>query len=619
MAFIPADARVVVSDVGNTSGVTGGFPRLMILAGGDNITLSGATDLNAMTVTISGAAGGGGGAGTNTLGISNLGNTSGTSGVITGSNLQFILAGGNNIVLSQSINGSSATVTISASNQSVQTQMTGLTAGLSNIGNTSGDTALVSRRLVFAGGNNITLSGSTDANSMTITVSAFNQSVQTQMTGLTAGLSNIGNTAGDTGLVSNRLVLAGGNNITLSGSTNGQSMTITISGAAGGGAAGSISAGTTRATLGEVVFSNSNGISFGVNGQTVTASYTVPTVPAQFSGGLSNIGNTSGDTGVVTGRLVFAGGNNITLSGSTNAGSMTITVSAANETQTVPAAATTVSRVQSVNVVGTQTSFARQDHQHEGLYAIDIGGNTAGTTSSGAGSFRLAGGPNITLSGSTAAGGMTVSISGGAGGGGGAVTYSQYMPYDEAENVVGQVGQGTLFIQPQVWPNVQFDRLAYRILASKATNSTGSATISLWAGFYTKNGSTLSLAHSSSTTLGLTLSGTANSSLYSSARVMTMGWTTTVTANNYWVGLVSRTTTGGNQATFSNFLQSQMASSFSGILGVASATSAQRILGQGIYTATTSAIPASIAFSQISGTGSAHHRPPLFYVLSGTA
>lgn len=40
---------------------------------------------------------------------------------------------------------------------------------------------------------------------------------------------------------------------------------------AGGGNTGSISAGTTNATLGEVVFSNSNGVSFGVNGQTVTA------------------------------------------------------------------------------------------------------------------------------------------------------------------------------------------------------------------------------------------------------------------------------------------------------------------------------------------------------------
>lgn len=60
--------------------------------------------------------------GTNTFGASNLGNTAGTSGVITGAAVQYVLAGGNNITLSQSILLSSATITISAANQSVQTQ-----------------------------------------------------------------------------------------------------------------------------------------------------------------------------------------------------------------------------------------------------------------------------------------------------------------------------------------------------------------------------------------------------------------------------------------------------------------------------------------------------------------
>ena len=70
-----------------------------------------------------------------------------------------LLAGGNNITLSQS----GQSVTISGPNtvaQSVQTQMTGLTAGMSTGGNTSGTTGLVSQQLVFIGGNNITLSQS---------------------------------------------------------------------------------------------------------------------------------------------------------------------------------------------------------------------------------------------------------------------------------------------------------------------------------------------------------------------------------------------------------------------------------------------------------------------------
>jgi hypothetical protein len=54
---------------------------------------------------------GGGAAGSGTFGMSNLGNTSGTTGTIAGSNVQVVFAGGNNITLSQSINGSSATIT----------------------------------------------------------------------------------------------------------------------------------------------------------------------------------------------------------------------------------------------------------------------------------------------------------------------------------------------------------------------------------------------------------------------------------------------------------------------------------------------------------------------------
>lgn len=53
--------------------------------------------------------------------------------------------------------------------------------------------------------------------------------------GLIGGMTNIGNTSGTSGVVSSQIVFAGGNNITLSQSVNGQSATLTISAAAGGG------------------------------------------------------------------------------------------------------------------------------------------------------------------------------------------------------------------------------------------------------------------------------------------------------------------------------------------------------------------------------------------------
>jgi hypothetical protein len=57
-------------------------------------------------------------------------------------------------------------------------------------------------------------------------------------------------------------------------------------------------------------------------------------------------------------------------------------------------------------------------------------------------------------------------------------------------------------------------------------------------------------------------------------------------------------------------------SAFSGIMGVAAAASQQIRLGLGTYTATTSALPGSIAFSQLTGSGSAAHRAPWIWFLS---
>ncbi len=103
-----------VSTDGNTAGATGTVSNQLVLAGGNNITLSQTTGAGGATVTIVGGAGGGGGAGTNTFGMSNLGNTAGISGAVSGSQVAMYFAGGNNVTLSQSLNGSSGTITISA-------------------------------------------------------------------------------------------------------------------------------------------------------------------------------------------------------------------------------------------------------------------------------------------------------------------------------------------------------------------------------------------------------------------------------------------------------------------------------------------------------------------------
>lgn len=279
MTYIPSasNGRMNVTIGGNTAGagalVSSGT---LTLAGGNNVTLS----QNGNVITISGGVGG-----SNTFGMSNLGNTSGTSGMISGSALRFAFAGGNNVTLSQSLNASSGTITISAANQTIQTQ------NLHNVslsGNTAGVMAQVSSgTLTLAGGNNITLSQ--NGNAVTISGAAGGGggiALANAQTTYTSGTAN--------------LAVAGGA-MTISSGAN-QSFNFSVPQTSSLSATGALSISTNAFT-----------ISIGV--------------PA-FSAGVSNIGNTAGTSGTASNQLVFAGGNNITLSQSTGAGGNTITISA---------------------------------------------------------------------------------------------------------------------------------------------------------------------------------------------------------------------------------------------------------------------------------------------------
>jgi len=293
MAYLPPinGGRMNATIGGNTAGagslVSSGT---LTLAGGNNITLS----QNGNAITISGASGGGGGialansqttytsgtanlvasgaltigsttgqsfnfsvpqtsslsatgavsisvngstisigaptAGNNTFGMSNLGNTNGTTGIASGSALQYVLAGGNNVTLSQSLNGASGTMTISAANQTVQTQ------NLHNLtlsGNTAGAMAQVSSgTLTLAGGNNVTLSQNGNA----ITISAGNGgggiALANSQTTYTSGTANL--------VASGALTIA---------STTGQSFNLSVPQTSSLSATGIVSISTNGSTI----------------------------------------------------------------------------------------------------------------------------------------------------------------------------------------------------------------------------------------------------------------------------------------------------------------------------------------------------------------------------------
>src|SRR3989304_8517031 len=451
-----------LSTLGNTLGTTGTVSRQLIFAGGNNVTLSESINGQSATITIAAAAVG---AGSFSAGISTGGNTSGTSGTVEN---QLVFAGGNNITLSQSINGQSATITVSAFNQSEQTQK--ISRDVNIIGNTSGTTAdITSGTLYLAGGDNINLLQ--DGNSITISMA------ENTFTNFSAGVSNLGNTSGTTGTVNCRLVLVGTGEISLRQSVDGCSATVSISAeheidaiSLSGNTSGTLSlistgtaylAGGNNITLSQDqdtitisafnqsqqtqniirdvnIGGNTSGTTADITsgtlvlagGENITLSQNANTLTIfahhAFSGGMSNLGNTSGTSGLAHQELAFVGGNNITLIQSADINNESATITISGETIHEPmslgisnlgntSGTSTVSDfhrfvfVGGNNITLSQSNDASsgtltisaftQTEQTQNRFDLTLAGNTTGTLAPvSSGTLTLAGGNNITLS-----------------------------------------------------------------------------------------------------------------------------------------------------------------------------------------------------------------------------
>lgn len=245
-----------------------------------------------------------------------------------------------------------------------------------------------------------------------------------------------------------------------------------------------------------------------------------------------------------------------------------------------------------------------------------ISGNTGGDASTASGTNLVIGGTNgASVALSTAAGAATLWVDAGAGG---AAQLSYWNPQDAYMQVGGQQGNGTFHVQPAQAPSVTFDRIAMPLLFSGATNSTGTMSGTVLFGVYTRNVGTLSLLASTSTTFTVNHSGTASSTVNNGIRLMTIPFSSSLAQSQYWIGIGSRSSTAGANVTWSQQLASQVNSNFSGLWGVGTSASIQYTRGLGHYSATTTAVPSSIAYSQINGTASIVLRQPVFYLVNGT-
>ena len=206
---------------------------------------------------------------------------------------------------------------------------------------------------------------------------------------------------------------------------------------------------------------------------------------------------------------------------------------------------------------------------------------------------------------------------------GGAITLSGYSP-PQAHGmlqVTQTIGNGSVNLMPMSVPAAfQFDNFMMPIQYSNGIGSSGQLSMSFYVGIYTRNGSTLSRLHSSSSGFSITNAGTTG--IYSSIsgiRLLPMGWTSTITAGNYWIGIGLSTSTSLSNMSISSFVASNQGSNANGVFGLAdNSTRGINMIGQGRWTGSSGSAPDNIQLDHIVATGSAQRRPTIYFFQSQT-
>lgn len=466
-------------------------------------------------------------------------------------------------------NGQTVTASVAAATQSVQTQASGAIAGSGLTTTTTGGTALV---------------GTNNSAGLSLAVPVY---ITTYAVGSQTGISSIGDSA-NTQTVG-MLSFANSNGITFGISTGALTATITASAATAAPGISSIADGAGTQTVGMLSFANANGVTFGLSTGANTATVTAS---VNFAGLLSNIKISGGASSANVSAVTFSNLNGVTFG---------------YDKTNVTASVNTV-------YAGTNTTFAGAN------ISGSITQNTAGLNLSL--SAAAPDGTGTTFAGTNVSGSLTLNTAGlnlalSAAAPSGAVLSRWIFPYDGQTIGAAYSNATASFVYVPALIAVtatRLDALVAVVATSSATLATMGIAMSQYAAIYTLNVSTLSSLSSGSTqaTYSFVSNIAGNTEFFTNAmRPISVPMNINMTPGEYYVGFnlithtssIGLTTTslgfgismiaGGSTQTVSNYAE----------MGAQTASSVNLQNGMGLQSVATTGIPGAIAISDINATG----------------
>lgn len=369
-----------------------------------------------------------------------------------------------------------------------------------------------------------------------------------------------------------------------------------------------ISAGSTSNNLSKVVFSNLNGVTFGLNGSTVTASVNTA------GGGLTNINVSAGTTSNNLSALTFANSNGITFG--INASSIT----AEHNGLTTAMASNAGSNFMGLNSAITQNGVSMTANSSGLSLNFPAFLTTAAQSNHSHGNPTLA---LTNLSGTTASAsnGLTISLAAAAPGGGSAVSGSWHEINGGDQGTAALWNNATYSNRPIFVPFKMQEAITAvnSICIYVSRNSGSNAVATLFAGIYTiANATSMNLVSSTSFNISLTTSAQFSGirglyfsglgALSLSPGQYVLGLMASMSATNLW----GMNAVGNNSLALAGHL-------LPGTNSTAATASETRLMPfAGVFNATSGGLPAAVGTASISG-GAGENSPKIYAILKAIA